>query len=86
MYRAAARLAFEIREEFERTDKLNRCRARLNGMRKIIERAFRGRKGGNTLSYPIQISNLLIHDLKVSVQFINLHGLTGEYSGGTTHN
>jgi hypothetical protein len=30
---------------------------------------LRGRKGGNTLSYPIQISNLLILDIKVLGEF-----------------
>jgi len=38
MYRAVERLAFEIREDFKRTDKLNRCRAKLGGMRKLNKR------------------------------------------------
>ncbi len=38
MYRAVERLAFDNREVVERTDKLNRCRAKLDGMCKVIKR------------------------------------------------
>jgi len=38
MYRVVARLDLEIRKVVEITDRLNRCKAKLNGMRKSIER------------------------------------------------
>jgi len=40
MNRAVVKLDLEIREEVEITDRLNRCRAKLGGMRKLIERTL----------------------------------------------
>ena len=40
MYRAVETLAFEIREDFERTDKPNRRRTKLGGMRKLNKRTL----------------------------------------------
>jgi len=40
MYRAVERLAFENREVVERTNKLNWCRAKLDGMCKVIGRTL----------------------------------------------
>ena len=51
MCRAVERLAFEIREDLERTDKLHRCRAKLNGMCKIIERTFESPSPASRMSY-----------------------------------
>jgi hypothetical protein len=37
MYRAVVKLDVDFREEVNITEKLNRCRAKLGGMHKLIE-------------------------------------------------
>ncbi len=53
MYRAVERLAFERREVFERTDKLNWCRGKLDGMYKLTKRTLESPSGAFQIVAPL---------------------------------